>query len=219
MNALTFGDVSQLSPTDDGRLALVVSAVPTVRQGGVLASTSSVTMPASYAVTSGGQISPSAGIQTTGNTFPFVVQGNIGFAWDGSVLTAYWDGTNGSAQFVVRRSDGSQITIPRGSMRISGLTGGLPYGFAPYVSVAQPQTVSFVVGNAGAPRYALSPSATANQLSLAAQQQKATVNESLTSGLIYFTTGAAGASSKGGGASGNPSPYSNQPSTGNQNQT
>lgn len=206
MPALSFGENSGLSSFDDARLSRVESALPVSRAGGVLYSSSGLAVPSSSSVLASGKISPSTGIATTGNTFPFSVQGQFGFSWDGSVLSIYWDGTNGSQPLVVRRSDGSQFSIPKGSIRISSLAASTQYAFAPFLAVSQPQRVSFVVGDSGSPRYALSPSAPAVTLAQASQTQRLTTNERLTDSFIYFTTGDSGTATSGGGTGGT-SPY------------
>ena len=102
-----------------------------------------------------GKVAPT-GIQETGSTFAFVVQGNYGFTSDGSSITIHWDGTNGSSLLSIRRADDSNYSITAGSMRIGGLTSGVRYGFASFVSIAQPEHLSFVQGDAGTPEFAFS---------------------------------------------------------------
>lgn len=209
---LAFDSNSRLSNFDDARLSRIEAALPSMRAGSLVYSNSTLAVPGISSVLANGQISPSQGIANTGNSFAFVIQGNFGFSWNGSVLTIYWDGTNGSTPFVVRRADSSQISIPKGSIAIAGLAGETLYAFAPFVAVAQPERVSFVAGDAGSPRYAFSPSVPANTLALAAQAQRLTVNESITSGLIYFTTGASSTTTAGDGTSASGgNPYSGQP--------
>lgn len=212
---LAFDGNTALSSSDDARIGRLEAALPLTRAGSTIFSDSPLAVPANSAVLPNGQISPSSGLLNAGNAFAFVVQGNFGFAWNGSGLTIYWDGTNGSIPFVVRRADSSQISIPRGSLSISGLGGSTLYAFAPFVSVAQPQRISFVAGDSGSPRYAFSPNVSDTVLSKAAQTQRLTVNESITTGLIYFTTGAAGTTTDGGGTSATgANPYIGQPTRG-----
>jgi hypothetical protein len=216
MPPLTFGSNSSLSTTDDARLSRLEAGFPQSRAGGVLYSKSPNAVPSNAAVLSSGLISPTQGIAATGNAFPFVVQGNFGFSWNGTTLTIYWDGSNGSSPFVIRRADGTQISVPRGSIDIAGLSGTTLYSFAPFISVAQPERVSFVLGDAGSPRYAFSPASSAASLATASQTQRLTSNERLTDGLIYFTTGASGTSTAGNGTSSNGSnPYTGQADSGN----
>lgn len=207
MNALKFGSNSDLSVTDDARLSRLEATIISKRGGMTLASTSAYAVPSTTAVLSSGQISPSSGISNTGNAFPSVVQGNFAFVWDNGSLTIYWDASNGSNPFVIRRTDGTQISIPKGSITISGLGASIEYGFAPFISVAQPQRVSFVAGDSGAPRYAFSPSISQQLVISAAQTQQLAANEALTTGLIYFTTGGSGTRTSGLGTNN----YRNQP--------
>lgn len=185
---LTFPKTSALTASDGARLTRIEAALPRSVAGSVQFSRSDVSVPASGAVLPSGLISPSSGISATGNTFPFVVQGQFFFAYVGSTLTIYWDNTHGSSLFVIRRADNTNITIPKGSLAIAGLNARTRYGFAPFISVAQPSSISFVAGDAGTPRFAFSPAASADSISAASRTQRLTSNESLTTGLIYFDT-------------------------------
>lgn len=196
---ISFGKVSNLSASDSARLSRVEAALPKTAAGQLTYSGSMVSAVGANSVLPNGQISPTAGVSNTGNTFPFIVQGQFGFAWDGSILTIYWDGTNGSIPFVVRRADGSQISIPSGNLAVSGLSAATAYSFAPFIAVAQPQSMSFVAGDVGMPRYAFSPSADPQKLALAAQTQSLAANERITNGLIFYTTGPSGGASAGQG--------------------
>jgi hypothetical protein len=188
--SLLFPKTSNLSATDSARLTRIESALPKSVAGSVVHSNSSVSVPASSAVLANGLISPSSGISATGNTFPFVVQGKFYFFYSNPTLTIYWDNTNGSSQFVIRRADATNLTIPRGLLTISGLSPRTRYGFASFIAVAQPNSISFVPGDAGSPRFAFSPAATADAIASATRTQRLTSNESLTTGLIYFDTSA-----------------------------
>lgn len=205
--SLAFGDNSTLSNTDDARLSRVEGAMPVSRAGAVTYSSSALSIPASSAVLDNGQISPSTGVSATGNTFSFVVQGKFGFAWAGTILTIYWDGTNGSLPFVIRRADKSTFSVPRGSMSIAALSQNTLYSFAPFISVAQPQAVSFVVGDSGSPRFAMSPTFPATATAQASQTQRLTINERLTDGFISFTTGNSGTTTAGSGTGGGSTLY------------
>jgi len=199
MPSLAFGTSSTLSANDDARLSRLEASLPRSISGGVLYSAASTAIPSSSSVLANGQISPS-GIAATGNTFPFVVQGQFAFSWDGANLNIWWDGSNGSVPFVIRRADNSNFSIPKGSMQIGALMGKTLYSFAPFISVAQPTRVSFVAGDSGSPRFAFSPSASADSLLQAAQTQRLTINESLTTGLITYTTGTASTTNAGSGS-------------------
>ena len=96
-------------------------AIPYLRATVQVASTSSVKAPAQSginAVSSGnqasGQVNPNTGLQNVGNVFPFYVQGKFGFVATPTTITLYWDGTNGSLPFVVKRVDGTSFSVPQG---------------------------------------------------------------------------------------------------------
>ena len=185
-NFLKFPDNSQLSTTDDARLSRLEAAYPASIAGRVTFSNSSLAVPATGSVLASGAIAPT-GIQATGSTFAFVIQGNLSFTSDGSSITIYWDGSNGSKLMTVRRADGSNFSITAGSMRIGGLIAGVQYGFSSFVAIAQPQNLSFVQGDSGAPKFAFSPSASPALISSASRTQRLTTNERITEGLIFFT--------------------------------
>lgn len=183
---LVFPDNSKLSNTDDGRISRIEAALPTVVAGSPLFSPSPVTVPGSSSVNASGLVNPT-GIQATGSTFAFTVQGNFAFTSSGSAITIYWDGSNGSKLLAIRRADGSNYSVLAKSMTISGLTAGVAYSFYPYIAVNQPGNLSFVQGDSGTPEFAFSPSASAASLAAASRTQRLTVNESITVGPIQFT--------------------------------
>ena len=186
VNFLKFPDNSQLSTTDDARLSRLEAAYPTSIAGRVTFSNSTLVVPSTGSVTASGAIAPT-GIQATGSTFAFVVQGNFAFTSDGSSITMHWDGTNGSKLLAIRRADGSNYSITAGSMTVGGLTAGVQYGFSSFVAIAQPTMLSFAQGNAGQPQFSFSPAATPEAISEASRIQRLTTNERITEGLIFFT--------------------------------
>lgn len=185
-NFLKFPDNSQLSNTDDARLSRLEAGYPASVAGRVTFSSSALAVPATGSVTSSGAIAP-IGIQATGSTFAFVVQGNYAFTSTGDTITVHWDGSNGSKLLAIRRADNSNYSVLAGSMTIGGLTAGVQYGFSSFVSIAQPQTLSFVQGDRGTPQFAFSPAATPALISSASRTQRLTTNERITEGLIFFT--------------------------------
>ena len=185
-NFLKFPDNSQLSTTDDARLSRLEAGYPTTIAGRVTFSPSTLAVPSTGSVLPSGQVAPT-GIQATGSTFAFVVQGNYSFTSDGNSITIHWDGTNGSKLLAIRRADGSNYSILANSMTIGGLTAGVQYGFSSFVAIAQPDHLSFVQGDAGQPMFAFSPSASAALISSASRTQRLTTNERITEGLIFFT--------------------------------
>ena len=187
-NFLKFPDNSQLSATDDARISRLEAGYPTSIAGRLTFSPSSLAVPATGSVLPSGAIAPT-GIQATGSTFAFVVQGNFAFTSTGTSITIYWDGSNGSSLLAIRRADGSNHSVLAGSMTVDDLTIGVQYGFSPFVAIAQPQRLSFVQGDAGTPQFAFSPSATPTLVSAASRTQRLTTNERITEGLFFFTSG------------------------------
>lgn len=185
-NFLVFPDNSKLSNTDDARLSRLEAGYPATVFGRQTFSNSSLAVPAKGATTSSGVIAPT-GIQATGSTFAFVVQGNFAFTSSGTAITIYWDGSNGSKLLAIRRADGSNYSITAASMTIGGLTAGVQYGFSAFVAIAQPSKLSFASGDIGAPKFAFSPSATPLLVSAASRTQRLTTNERITEGPIFFT--------------------------------
>lgn len=194
---MNFVNNSKLSNTDDARLSRIEAALPSTVAGKVTFSNSNLAVPNTSSVTSSGSIAPT-GVQATGSTFAFVVQGNYSFTSTGDTITIHWDGTNGSKLLAIRRADGSNYSITANSMTISGLTSGVQYGFSSFVAIAQPASLSFVQGDAGTPQFAFSPTASPALISSASRTQRLTTNERITEGLIYFTAGV-GASGPGTG--------------------
>jgi len=194
---LKFPDNSQLSTTDDARLSRIEATLPSKVHGNTTYSNSSLAVPSTGSVTSLGTIAPT-GITATGSTFAFTVEGYFAFTSDGNSIKIYWDGTNGSKLMKILRADGSNFSIAAGSKTIGGLTANTQYGFAAFVAVAQPNHLSFAKGNKGTPKFAFSPTATAEQKSTAKRTLRLTTNERITEGFIYFTANA-GASGLGTG--------------------
>ena len=189
-------------------------AIPYLRATVQVASTSSVKAPAQSGintVSSGnqasGQVNPNTGLQNVGNAFPFYTQGKFGFVATPTTITLYWDGTNGSLPFVVKRVDGTSFSVPQGSLVISGLNAGTIYGFLPYNCLTNQTVLSFVTGDAGSPRFAFSPSATPELKAQASQRQNLSSNEAITENFVYYTTSPSGTIS-GQGSPGVLSPYS-----------
>lgn len=194
---LKFPDNSTLSNVDDGRLSRIESALPVKVAGRVLFSDSPLSVPGSNSVTAAGTIAPT-GIQATGSTFAFVVQGHFAFTSTGTSITIYWDGSHGSQLLAIRRADGSNYSVTAGSMTVGGLTAGVTYGFSSFVATAQPAQLSFVQGDSGTPQFAFSPAASPALVTNATRTQRLLTNESITVGPITFTANS-GASGLGSG--------------------
>lgn len=199
----------------NARLNRVEGAIPYIRHANQVYTGSKVLSPAQNAVnvtgsgvSASGLVNPSTGLIAVGNAFPFTVQGNFGFTSTPNSITLYWDGTNGSKIFVIKRVDGTSLTIPSGSLLVSGLSPMTQYGFLPYNKTTTDANMSFTVGDSGSPMFSFSPSASPQFIAQATQNQDMADNESFTQNLIYYSTTAASVSS-GQGAPGTLSPYSN----------
>ena len=189
-------------------------SIPYARRANQVYSTSKVKAPLSSGVNpsnsglyQAGTVSPTGGLQNVGNTFPMYIQGNFAFVASPTGLTIYWDGTNGSQIFVIKRVDGTSYTVPKGSLAINGLSPATLYGFLPFNCLTRPETLSFCTGDAGDPRYAFSPSCPQSIISAANQTSNLANNEAITQSFIYYMTPASGTSS-GDGLPGVNSPYS-----------
>lgn len=199
----------------NSRLNRVEGAVPFIRRANQVYSASAVKAPSQNAVNpvmkSAGDrlINPNSGLQAVGNTSPFVMQGRFNFTATANSITLFWDGTNGSQIFVIKRADGTSFTVPAGTMLITGLSPLTTYGFLPYNCITSQNNLSFSMGDSGNPQFAFSPSAPATLIALANQNQQAAVNEAITTGFIYFST-SAGSVTTGSGVAGDPSPYTGQ---------
>lgn len=199
----------------NARLNRVEGAVPYIRRTSQVFSNSKVKAPSQGSVEivasgnqASGQINPYSGISAVGNAFPFVIQGRLGATTTANSITLYWDGTNNSQIFVIKRTDGTSFTVSSGSMTISGLQPSTFYGFLPYNKTTNQDNLSFSLGDSGSPMFAFSPTADPALIATANQNQKMASSEAVTSGFVYFQTTAAGTAA----VLGNPgvlAPYSN----------
>ena len=185
----------------NARIARTEGAIPYIRRANQVFSGSPVKAPSRNSVNpvnsgsqASGTINPDTGIANVGNAFPFVIQGQFGFTSDANSITLFWDGTNGSKIFAVKRVDGTNYTIPSGSMTIGGLQPGTLYGFLPYNKLTSQNQLSFTIGDAGVPQFAFSPNASPDLIAQANQNQSLASNESVTNSFVYYSTTAAGTS-------------------------
>ena len=190
-------------------------SIPYLRRANQVYSAAPIKAPAASSVNTSnsgnyaaGQVS-NTGVQGVGNNTPFYVQGTFGFVASATTITIYWDGTHGSVPLVIKRVDGTNYSVPKGAIGILGLSPSTSYGFLPYNKLTNQDSLSFSVGDSGAPRYAFSPTCPAALIASANQNQKLSTSEAITSAFIYFTTPASG-SIAGPGEYGTPSPYNQQ---------
>jgi hypothetical protein len=198
------------------RLKRTEGSIPYIRAANQVFSGSAVKSPAAGGVNpvssgnyASGLINPDTGVQSVGNNTPFYLKGVFNFRATPTSITIYWDGSNGSQVFVIKRVDGTSHTVPKGNMTITGLSPNTAYGFLPYNCLTNQTSLSFSVGDAGSPRYAFSPSASQELIATANQNQKLASNEAITSAFIYFIT-PPGGTATGIGEYGTPSPYNQQ---------
>lgn len=127
---------------------------------------------------------------------PFVVSGNFAYTADGTSIHWYWDGTNSSNALVIKRADGTNFSVPKGDLNITGLSNSTTYYFYPFWNLSGGCAVSFVIGTVGSPKFALSAVSTD-----ALQAQSLLGREALSSGAMTAATtaGAGGGGSAGGG--------------------
>jgi hypothetical protein len=196
------------------QLKRVSGTVPYLRRTNQVASTSPVKSPADTAVNQvaggsqySGTISSSQGLQLAGNNYLFYVHGNFGFTSTPNSITIYWDGTNGSMIFAIKRVDGTSFTVPKGTLTISGLAADTQYGFLPFNCLSNQNNLSFCAGDAGTPRFAFSPTVSSELKATANQTQNLSSNEAITKSFIYYSTAATGTTA-GDGLPGDLSPYS-----------
>lgn len=138
-----------------------------------------------------------------GSMAPAVVDGNFGASATATTITWYWDGTNSSRVIVLRRSDGTSVTIPGSSITISGLTASQTYSYFPCWPSNGSHNVAWAgPGDTGTPVIAYSAAATATQLAQAAAFQVRSGFEPLTAGAMTFAQPAGGTSGGTGGGGG-----------------
>ena len=108
------------------------------------------------------------GIAKQGSVAPRIVQGQFTYVSTDTQTTVYWDGTNGSIPFLLRRTDETNQAVPRGSLTMTGLQAGRTYTLLPFWPV-HGCNVGFVVGEEGSPKFCHT---TVTGLELALQQRE-----------------------------------------------
>lgn len=181
-----------LRPTSGNYTRLPISSLKTLQNGNqVIASNSSV-------------LRKIGGIMPTANT--------AGFAYtsDGTSITWYWDGTNGSKVPVITRADGSRFTVPTAGsgLTISGLANSTQYYFLPFWNVNNLCNIGWVQGTTGSPQIAFVVADTTDAVNnpVYLLQQTTQTNEPLSAGYMTAKTSSAGGSG-GGGAGGGGNGY------------
>lgn len=139
----------------------------------------------------------SSSIGKKGSTPSVIMDGNFGYTSTSSSITLYWDGTNGSAVFVIYRPDGTKQVVPQSNITVSALTPSTTYYFLPYFNThgCQGGNVAFAQGDSGSPQILF-----LTKTGLAAASQAFQSNEAMSDG--YMTVATAAGGSTGSGANG-----------------
>src|SRR6266404_3233662 len=95
-----------------------------------------------------------------GSILPIVV-GKLAYTSNGTSITWFWDGTNGSSLLLLLWPDGSQTQVPPASLAITALAGSTTYIFYPYFDTVY-GGIGFaaVAGGLGTPGVAYAASST-----------------------------------------------------------
>ena len=145
-------------------------------------------------------------IRPQGNLASRVVEGLFTYTATDTSVTLYWDGSNSSIRFVLRRMDGTVFVVPGGSLTISALSHSTQYDLIPFWPLTG-CNIGWVPGETGTPRIAHTE-VTATELALAAREDRERLVESTVT--IATNTGgdtatgppSTGGSFSGGGAGG-----------------
>lgn len=149
----------------------------------------------------------SPGLVKQGSVAPTMNTSGFAYTATTTSITWYWDGTNGSDNIVIRRSDLTITVIPPGNITISGLSANTTYWFLPFWSPVNTCTIGWVMGTVGVPQIAfISADITSNSVAPPAVIQQTYQNrEPLSASWMSAVTPAAGSgggSAGGGGSSG-----------------
>lgn len=132
----------------------------------------------------------SADVRKLGSLPPTVVDAFTVIVTD-TVASIYYDGTNGSSQIQIRRTDESYLVVPPGNLIITGLTALTKYYALPFWSTdAEGDTcglIGWVAGDSGSPQFAMTE-ISLDQLAAQTQQGR----EPLAHPSLSFTMAAGG---------------------------
>ena len=161
-------------------------------KGGALVDSSGEWLPLNKQNFDNGDLSlASSSIIKQGSNSTYVIQGVFGTSHvvvgAACTTTLYWDGTNSSQVFVIRRSDGTAETVPPGSITVSGLLASTTYYLLPYWTPSNICTLGWVPGTVGSPQIIFSANTDKIAISLQTYQSR----EPLTNGYGSFVTPAA----------------------------
>lgn len=181
----------------DTRVNRIEGSIPNKWRGTIVRRSGKTTALDPAFVSSDGSIDLASGAYSArGSNAVAVTDGTFGFTATTTSITIYWDGTNGSIPFKIRRSDSQSqsgnstcTVVPSGSVTITGLSASTKYYFLPFYGVFS-CGVGWVIGNAGNIKIAFSSLPGAQYTALQVLKNR----EPLSSGPINYTTPGAGSS-------------------------
>lgn len=140
------------------RLSRVEDIVPLVQRGGGFAAQGrNQYLPVSASGTQIGKLdfTTSSAVNFQGIMSPNVIDGQFAVSKPSdSTATIYWDGTNTSRVFIIRRADGTTTTVPGSSISLTGLTHDVQYQALPYWVPFNACGLGFAPGTVGTPQIA-----------------------------------------------------------------
>lgn len=140
-------------------------------------------------------------INPVGNLATRVVEGLFTYTATDTSVSIYWDGSNSSQRFVLRRMDDTTFVVPGGSITIISLAHSTQYDLIPFWPLTG-CNIGWVLGETGAPRIAHIDVTAAELAESRRQDREALVETTIT---VATNTGgdtAAGPPSVGGSESG-----------------
>ena len=163
----------------ESRIARIENIVPYQLGGGGIAPTRFSPLDSSGVTDGVLNLGSTGSINFVGSLSPSVIDGLFAVASPSdSTATIYWDGTNTSRVFLIRRADsqgqglaGTSTTIPGSSITISGLTHNVMYSAYAYWSPFNQCGLGWAPGSIGTPAIAHPSTETATQINQAIAQQ------------------------------------------------
>lgn len=185
-------DIAQLN----ARLTRVEGVTPYLIGGGGFATSKYSPLLSEGVVDGHINLTTSDSIDFVGAMAPSVVDGAFTVAkpTDSSAVI-YWDGTNSSRVLILRRADGTSVTIPPSNITITGLTHDAVYKAYAYWAPNNQCGIGWSAGNSGTPLIAFDSTATNSQISQAIAAQHQAGREPL--GSMQWTQPASGGSGGG----------------------
>jgi len=187
----------QSQPNLPARIARIESVTPYRLGGGMFAPSDFSPLDSGGLIDGKLNLATSSSISFMGSMAPAVVDGvfSVGSATD-STATIYYDGTNSSRVFLLRRADQTVSVIPPNNISLSGLTSSAVYTAYAYWTPFNECGLGWASGLAGTPLIAFTAAATATQIKQAVAQQHFAGREEI--GSIQWTQPApAGSTSPG----------------------